>query len=59
MREIMQQLPEKKRELMRDILSRYLDHNPATRKTDIQLKKYATERIEHFVKSSAEQKAQK
>lgn len=48
MREIMKNLSEKKQILIREIFSRYLDHNPANRLSDGELKRHAKGKIEQF-----------
>lgn len=53
MREVLNKMPEKKQTLLRDIISRYLDHNPALRMSDNDLKKQTKGKIEQFVKESA------
>ena len=52
MREVLKKMPEKKQMLLRDIISRYLDHNPALRMSDGELKKHTKGKIEQFVKES-------
>lgn len=58
MREVMKSLPEKKRTLLRDIISRYLDHNPALRMSDSELKKHTKGRIEQFAKEATRNQAE-
>lgn len=52
MRDVINKLPENKRRLIRDIFSRYLDHNPANRLSDGALKKHAKGKIEEFAEDA-------
>lgn len=52
MREVLKKMPEGKQALLRDIISRYLDHNPALRLTDGALKKETKSKVDQFVKES-------
>lgn len=48
MREFMKKLPENEQALFREIISCYLDHNPAVRKAPGDLKKHTKGKIEQF-----------
>jgi hypothetical protein len=56
MKEVMKKLPEKKRKLLRDVLARYLDHNPALRLNERELKRNAQARIDQFVNESVDKR---
>ena len=52
MRKVINSLPEDKQKLMREIISRYLDHNPAIRMSPADLKKNTKGKIEQFAKDA-------